>query len=51
MECRTLDDIFSTSAPTYIKMDIEGAEPDAFQRKPADYPTPQPRLAVRVSRT
>ncbi len=31
VDCRTLDDIFPNAAPTYIKMDIEGAEPDALR--------------------
>lgn len=30
VECRTLDDLVWGCAPTYIKMDIEGAEPDAI---------------------
>jgi len=31
VECRRLDDIAWTHQPTYIKMDIEGAEPDALR--------------------
>jgi FkbM family methyltransferase len=30
VECRTLDDLPWSVPPTYIKMDIEGAEPDAI---------------------
>jgi FkbM family methyltransferase len=30
VECRTFDDLPWTVPPTYIKMDIEGAEPDAI---------------------
>jgi FkbM family methyltransferase len=30
VECRTFDDLPWTLPPTYIKMDIEGAEPDAI---------------------
>ncbi len=31
VECRRLDDIAWTHLPTFIKMDIEGAEPDALR--------------------
>ena len=31
VECVRLDDLLARSRPTYIKMDIEGAEPDAIQ--------------------
>ncbi len=31
VECRRLDDIAWTHRPTYVKMDIEGAEPDALR--------------------
>jgi FkbM family methyltransferase len=31
VECRTLDEIVWPAAPTYIKLDIEGAEPAAIQ--------------------
>ncbi len=31
VECRTFDDLPWTVAPTYIKMDIEGAEPEAIR--------------------
>ena len=30
VECITLDDLFPSEPPTYVKMDIEGAEPDAI---------------------
>ena len=29
VQCRKLDDILAGKKPSYIKMDIEGAEPDA----------------------
>ncbi|HJZ97203.1 MAG TPA: FkbM family methyltransferase [Candidatus Solibacter sp.] len=31
VECRTLDTLLSDAEPTFIKMDIEGAEPDALE--------------------
>ena len=31
VECRRLDELFADAAPTHVKMDIEGAEPDAIQ--------------------
>jgi FkbM family methyltransferase len=31
VECRRLDDVLADAAPTHIKMDIEGAEPEAIE--------------------
>jgi len=31
VECRTIDSVLADAAPTLIKMDIEGAEPDALR--------------------
>jgi hypothetical protein len=46
VECRKLDNIAWTYLPTYIKMDIEGAEPDALRGASELLRTHMPVLAV-----
>jgi FkbM family methyltransferase len=46
IECRRLDDALDTSAVTIIKMDIEGAEPDALRGATETIRTARPILAV-----
>jgi FkbM family methyltransferase len=46
VECRRLDDIDWPETPTYIKMDIEGAEPDAIRGAARLLLRHQPILAI-----
>ena len=46
IECRTLDTLLSADQPTIIKMDIEGAEPDAITGATATIRRARPILAV-----
>jgi FkbM family methyltransferase len=46
IECRRLDNILEGPAPTFIKMDIEGAEPKAIVGASATIRTARPMLAV-----
>jgi FkbM family methyltransferase len=46
IECRRLDDIAWPQTPTYIKMDIEGAEPDALCGASRLLSTAHPVLAI-----
>jgi FkbM family methyltransferase len=48
VECVRLDDLLARSRPTYIKMDIEGAEPDAIQGCQRVLRENRPVLAVCV---
>jgi FkbM family methyltransferase len=51
VECAPLDEILADWAPTYIKMDIEGAEPDALAGTARTIREHQPILAVCVYHT
>ncbi len=46
IECRSLDDLLQDPAPTFIKMDIEGAEPAAIAGATATIRRSRPILAV-----
>jgi len=46
VEATTLDDVVANQAPTFIKMDIEGAEPKALAGAASIMRTHKPRLAV-----
>jgi hypothetical protein len=46
IECRRLDGLLNGSPPTIIKMDIEGAEPDALRGATETIRTARPMLAV-----
>ena len=46
IECRRLDDLLEGIAPTFIKMDIEGSEPDALSGATATIRAHRPLLAV-----
>jgi polyisoprenyl-phosphate glycosyltransferase len=46
IECRRVDDIAHLEAPTFIKMDIEGAEPDALEGARSTIRQARPILAV-----
>ncbi|MGA3210746.1 MAG: FkbM family methyltransferase [Terriglobales bacterium] len=46
VECRKLDDISWSFSPTYIKMDIEGSEPEALRGAAQLLRTHRPVLAV-----
>ena len=48
VECRSLDDLFPDQAPTFIKMDIEGAEPEAIKGAARILRESSPVLAVCV---
>jgi FkbM family methyltransferase len=47
-ECVPLDEIFENKTPTYIKMDIEGAEPEAIEGAAAVLNRAKPVLAACV---
>ena len=46
--CVRLDDLLADAAPTFLKMDIEGAEPDALAGAAAVVTRHRPVLAVCV---
>lgn len=46
VECRTLDTLMNGRSPSFIKMDIEGAEPDALRGAVATLRRARPILAV-----
>jgi FkbM family methyltransferase len=46
IECRRIDDLTHVEAPTFIKMDIEGAEPDALEGARSTIRKARPILAV-----
>jgi FkbM family methyltransferase len=46
IECRRIDDLGDLEAPTFIKMDIEGAEPDALEGAKETIRNGRPILAV-----
>jgi FkbM family methyltransferase len=46
IDCRTLDTLMADALPTFIKMDIEGAEPDALGGAAATLKRARPILAV-----
>ena len=46
VQCAPLDDLLEDDAPTFIKMDIEGAEPDALQGSQKIILKDEPILAV-----
>jgi FkbM family methyltransferase len=46
VECRTLDTLLASEEPTYIKMDIEGTEPDAIAGAAKTIQTHRPVLAI-----
>jgi len=46
IECRRLDDILDGPPPTFIKMDIEGAEPEAIKGAAATIRNARPVMAV-----
>jgi len=46
IDCRTLDTLMANAWPTFIKMDIEGAEPDALAGATATLRRTRPILAV-----
>jgi len=46
IECRRIDDLAHVEAPTFIKMDIEGAEPDALEGARSTIRKARPILAV-----
>jgi FkbM family methyltransferase len=46
VECTTLDEVLAGVAPTYIKMDIEGAEPEALRGARRSIQRSRPVLAV-----
>jgi len=46
IECRRIDDIANLEPPTFIKMDIEGAEPDALEGARSTIRKARPILAV-----
>ncbi|HZQ58513.1 MAG TPA: FkbM family methyltransferase [Acidimicrobiales bacterium] len=46
VECRPLDDVLAGEAPTFVKMDIEGAEPGALEGGRTVLAAAQPVLAV-----
>lgn len=48
VECRTLDELLCDSQPTFIKMDIEGAEPDALEGARQVISRDRPKLAICV---
>ncbi len=48
IECRKLDTLFANESPTYIKMDIEGAEPQAISGGANLLRSKSPVLAVCV---
>lgn len=48
MNCVRLDDALKDEAPTFIKMDIEGAEPDALEGARATFAKHQPAAAICV---
>ncbi len=48
IDCRKLDTLFASDAPTFIKMDIEGAEPMAIAGGAATLRTHRPVLAICV---
>jgi hypothetical protein len=48
VQCCRLDDVLGSQVPTYIKMDIEGAELDAIQGARQTVKQNQPLLAVCV---
>jgi len=46
IECRRLDDILDGPPPTFIKMDIEGAEPEAIRGATKTIRKARPIMAV-----
>jgi FkbM family methyltransferase len=46
VECRTLDSVLAEAAPTLIKMDIEGSEPDALKGAVRTMAERRPVMAV-----
>lgn len=46
IDCRTLDTLMAGASPTFVKMDIEGAEPDALGGATATLRRSRPILAV-----
>jgi FkbM family methyltransferase len=48
VECKRIDDTFADVRPTYLKLDIEGAELDALRAAEATIAASRPRLAVCV---
>lgn len=46
IDCRTLDTLLADASPTFIKMDIEGAEPEALGGATATLRRSRPILAV-----
>jgi FkbM family methyltransferase len=46
VECRRIDELADLEAPTFIKMDIEGAEPDALEGAKETLRNARPILAV-----
>ncbi len=46
VECRRIDDLADFGAPTFIKMDIEGAEPDALEGARETIRKTRPILAI-----
>lgn len=46
VECRTIDSVLAQAAPSLIKMDIEGAEPDALRGAAATMARCRPVMAV-----
>jgi hypothetical protein len=46
IDCRRLDTLLTDADPTFIKMDIEGAEPDAIAGATATIRRSKPLLAV-----
>ncbi|MEJ7797566.1 MAG: FkbM family methyltransferase [Solirubrobacteraceae bacterium] len=48
VQCKRIDDAFSTAAPTYLKFDIEGAELDALEGAQETIARCKPKLAVCI---
>ena len=48
VQCKRIDDAFSTAAPTYLKFDIEGAELDGLEGAQETIARCKPKLAVCI---
>jgi len=46
VECRTIDTVLATASPTFIKMDIEGAEPAALRGAMQTMARHRPAMAI-----
>ena len=48
IQCVSIDEALPSYRPTLIKMDIEGAEPDALQGAAKTIATTRPALAISI---